>query len=152
MPQAQDDSPRSAHPIGQLCLEALVKGEAEDLDLGAEGSKKLRAELSKHFDQPDLLPAVEELVIFAWWLSEKQSCPKAADKVIKIAEAAIPALQKRGVDAKALLAGDSIDKTQRAAAAELLASPLRQGPDPRLRNVPDEHKNPGGVLGLFKKK
>lgn len=149
MPKAKDDSPRTAHPIHELCLQALVKGKGEPFDLSADGAKKLKSQLALHFDQPDLVPAVEELVVVAWFLSEKKACPKAADKLLKIAETAIPALEQRGVDAKAVLSGDSLDKTKRAAAAELLAKPLRQAADPRMEKPAG---GPGGALGLFARK
>jgi hypothetical protein len=89
--------PLHAIPLVDQAMRALAESDGTVL-LAAGADEALAVSLKRLFGTPELFAAVAELCIFAVWLGEKKNAPDVRDRLIRVAELAVPELEAMGLE------------------------------------------------------
>jgi hypothetical protein len=142
-------APPALQPTAERAIALLSPGPDDTLLLDAAGADAIGRELAGFFGKRELVAVVQDLVSLAYYLAEKRSSPEAGRAIVKQLHAAIPHLEKLGVDIEKLINKDAVEDSGKFAAMKSALGDKGRAADPRMEKHPD---GPSGVFGLLSKK
>lgn len=87
-----EDKKSKAHPLVEKALGLAYKG-FEPVEFDDYAVEQLQEALSEYFGKYELVEAVRELITFACFLDTEKGCHSASQKIIKVVESSVEALQ-----------------------------------------------------------
>jgi len=140
---------RVLQPLTERAVGLLTPGPDDTLVLDAAAANTIGRELASLFGKRELVVAVQDLVSLAYYLAEKRGSSEAAKAIVQQLHAAIPHLEKLGVDIEKLINKDAVEDSGKFAAMKSALGEKGRAVDPRAEKAPT---GPGGVFGLLSKK